>query len=134
MRIAAIAVLAAGLAGAAGVLAQVAPQPAPVGGTVPQKVTGTKAHAANAGPTDGKALFQEKCAMCHGPGGMGTGLLGRRMDPKIAELEKRTDLVPDFVVAAARQGIGNMPRITRGEVSDRQLVAIAGYLSKGGAR
>ena len=112
-------------------LAQNVPQPAPVGRTVPLPATGAKVHAANAGPTDGHALFGEKCAMCHGPGGMGTGLLARRMDPKIAELEKRTDLTPDYVKTAVRQGIGNMPWLSRGEVSDAQLSAIAAYLAKG---
>lgn len=82
-------------------------------------------------PGDGKALFHEKCAMCHGPGGMGTGLLARRVDPKVAELEKRDDLTPDYVTTAARTGIGNMPAISRGEVSDKQLAAIAAYLAKG---
>jgi mono/diheme cytochrome c family protein len=78
-------------------------------------------------PLDGKALFQEKCAMCHGPTGMGTGLLKRRVQP--AMLEQRTDLAADYVVAAARTGIGNMPAIPRGEVSDAQLKAIAAYLA-----
>lgn len=84
-----------------------------------------------AGGSDGKALFHEKCAMCHADGGMGTGLLARRMDPKVAELEKRTDLTPDYVTQAARTGIGNMPAIARGEVGDKQMAAIAAYLSRG---
>jgi mono/diheme cytochrome c family protein len=69
--------------------------------------------------------------MCHGVGGMGTGLLARRVDPKVAELEKRDDLTPDYVITAARTGIGNMPTIARGEVSDKQMAAIAAYLAKG---
>ena len=89
------------------------------------------AAVAHRGAADGKALFKEKCAMCHGVGGMGTGLLARRMDPAIAELEKRTDLTPDYVTQAARTGIGNMPMIARGEVSDTQMAAIAAYLAKG---
>jgi mono/diheme cytochrome c family protein len=82
-------------------------------------------------PPTGKALFHEKCAMCHAEGGMGTGLLARRMDPKVAALENRTDLTPAFVTQAARIGIGNMPMIARGEVSDTQMAAIAAYLAKG---
>jgi len=78
---------------------------------------------------DGKALFHEKCAMCHGPVGMGTGLLARRVQP--AMLEQRTDLTAEYVIQAARAGIGNMPRISRGEVSDRQMKAIADWLAKG---
>ena len=76
---------------------------------------------------DGKALFQEKCAMCHGPAGMGTGLLKRRVQP--AMLEQRTDLAAEYVITAARTGIGNMPAIPRGEASDAQLAVIAAYLA-----
>ncbi len=78
----------------------------------------------------GKALFDEKCSMCHGARGMGTFLLSRRMPAAQAPLETRSDLTADYVVQAARSGIGNMPRIPRGEVSDRQLAAIAAYLAK----
>jgi mono/diheme cytochrome c family protein len=77
----------------------------------------------------GERLYLEKCAMCHGPGGMGTGLLARRADQPL--LEKRTDLTVDYVVQAARMGIGNMPAIPRGEVSDADLQLIAQHLDKG---
>lgn len=81
-----------------------------------------------------EALFVEKCGMCHRQMGMGTVILARRMDPKIAMLETRTDLTADLITAAARQGIGNMPRISRGEVSDAQLAEITTYLTKGPAK
>jgi mono/diheme cytochrome c family protein len=87
--------------------------------------------AAHAGDPDGKQLFDRKCAMCHGPVGMGTGLLSRRMKPEIAPLEKRDDLSAAYVERAARVGILNMPPITRGEASDAQLASLAQYLSKG---
>ena len=77
-----------------------------------------------------EALYVEKCSMCHRQMGMGTVILARRMDPKLAQLEARDDLTADYVAAAVRGGIGNMPRIGRGEVSDRQLTQIAGYLVK----
>ncbi|HEU4625048.1 MAG TPA: cytochrome c [Steroidobacteraceae bacterium] len=77
---------------------------------------------------DGKALYHEKCAMCHDKTGMGTGLLARRSTTP--ELLQRIDLDAAFVVQAARAGIGNMPAIPRGEVSDRQLQAIAEYLAQ----
>jgi len=79
--------------------------------------------------TGGEALYVEHCAMCHGPNGMGTGLLGRRME--VALLEERDNLPAQYVVQAARRGIGNMPAIPRGEVSDEQLQAIADYLAAG---
>ena len=81
-----------------------------------------------------EALFVEKCGMCHRQMGMGTVILARRMDPKIAMLEARADLTADLITAAARQGIGNMPRISRGEVSDTQLAEITSYLTKGASK
>jgi mono/diheme cytochrome c family protein len=85
--------------------------------------------AAKTPPIDGKALFHEKCAMCHGPGGMGTGLLVRRVQP--GELEKRDNLNAAYVFQYARRGLGNMPPITPGEVSDPELRAVADYLAAG---
>jgi mono/diheme cytochrome c family protein len=79
-------------------------------------------------------LYVEKCSMCHRQMGMGTVILARRMDPKVARLEARDDLTAEYITAAARQGIGNMPRIPRGEVSDAQMARIAAYLGKGAAR
>jgi mono/diheme cytochrome c family protein len=87
--------------------------------------------SAQAADLDGKKLFHQKCEMCHGVAGMGTGLLARRMKPEVAELEKRDDLSAAYVERAARVGILNMPPITRGDVSDAQLASIARYLSKG---
>lgn len=75
-------------------------------------------------------LFVRKCAMCHRNFGMGTVLLSRRIDPAKVWLERRDDLTEDYVIAAARGGIGNMPRITRGDVDDDDLKAIAAYLAK----
>ena len=77
-----------------------------------------------------EALYVEKCSMCHRQMGMGTVILARRMDPKVARLEARDDLTADYITLAARQGIGNMPRINRGEVSDAQLARITVYLTK----
>lgn len=106
-----------------------APGSAPPHGPPPMPAPVTLSSRPNAGA--GERLFVEKCAMCHGPNGMGTGLLARRVDQPL--LEKRTDLTVDYVTQAARMGIGNMPAIPRGEVSDAQMAAIAAYLAKGGA-
>jgi cytochrome c553 len=81
-----------------------------------------------------EALFVEKCSMCHRRMGMGTVLLGRRLPASKAELENRTDLTDQYITLAARQGIGNMPRISRAEVSDEQLARIARHLKAGGKR
>jgi cytochrome c5 len=77
-----------------------------------------------------EALFVEKCGMCHREMGMGTVILARRMDPARAMLEKRDGLPSDLVVSVTRKGVGNMPRISRGEVSDAELKVIADYLGK----
>lgn len=79
--------------------------------------------------TGGEAKYVEYCIMCHGPNGMGSGLLARRMDQP--DLEQRDNLTEDFVITAARMGIGNMPAIPRGEVSDEDMQAIAEYLAAG---
>jgi len=79
--------------------------------------------------TDGERLYVEKCAMCHAPNGMGYGLLARRA--KEPNLEKRGDLKQPYIKLAVRTGIGNMPALPRGEVSDEQLAQIADYLAAG---
>lgn len=79
--------------------------------------------------TGSEALYVEHCMSCHGPNGMGTGLLGRSRDVDL--LEARDNLTAQFVVLAARQGIGNMPAIPRGEVTDEELQAIGEYLAAG---
>jgi len=47
----------------------------------------------------------------------------------VAELLLRSDLNVTYVVQVARAGVGNMPAIPRGEVSDAQLDAIASFLA-----
>ena len=122
----AIAALASGAALAQGQQADAAPaQPPPGPPPMPKPVT--LVDRPNA--TGGEALYVEFCAMCHAPNGMGHGLLGRRIDTP--DLEKRGNLPAQYVVLAARQGIGNMPAIPRGEVSDAELQAIADYLAAG---
>jgi mono/diheme cytochrome c family protein len=81
---------------------------------------------------DGKSLFRERCGMCHQTIGMAVSLLSRRPgDTSKGLLEERKDLSAIVVRTMVRSGIGNMPRIARGEVSDGELAAIASYLSQG---
>jgi mono/diheme cytochrome c family protein len=88
--------------------------------------------AAAEAAADGKALYQQRCGMCHQTIGMAVNLLSRRPgDTSKGLLEERKDLSAAFVTAAVRSGIGNMPRIARGEVSNKELAAIASYLSRG---
>lgn len=81
---------------------------------------------------DGKMLYQERCGMCHQGIGMAVSLLARRAgDTSNGLLEQRKDLAVEFVTIVTRTGIGNMPRIARGEVSDPEMKAIATYLAQG---
>lgn len=95
--------------------------PAPVG--MPPPLTLAERPQA----TGGERLYVEKCGMCHGPGAMGTGLLARRVDEPL--LEQRSDLTADYVTQAVRTGIGNMPAMARGEVSEEEMTQIAAYLA-----
>lgn len=107
---------AALLAGAAAV-AQAPPAPKP------------ETRASRPAAAGGEALFLEHCSSCHGPNGMGTGLLARRVQPAL--LEQRDNLPAAYVIVAVRQGIGNMPALPRGELSDADLRLIADYLAAG---
>lgn len=81
---------------------------------------------------DGKALFRERCGMCHQTIGMAVGILSRRPgDASQGFLEERSDLSAQFVQTVVRAGILNMPRMPRAEVSDPELASIASYLSRG---
>lgn len=89
------------------------------------------AEASAADSLDGKELFRTRCGMCHQGAGMGVGLLSRRGDASKGLLEAREDISAAVVKVVTRHGIGNMPRISRGEVADAELEAIAIHLSRG---
>lgn len=103
--------------------------------------TGSGEQKANAGmsaiqdrsaSSEAERLYVEKCSMCHRDFGMGTTLLARRLPPDQAKLEARENLTADYVIMAARQGVGNMPPISRGEVSDQDMATIAAYIAREG--
>jgi len=83
-----------------------------------------------AGQKDGQALFRLRCGACHLPGGMGTNLLTRINGPEQALLEEREGLTVEYVEMIARQGRAAMPRLSKVEVTDPELRAIATYLSR----
>jgi mono/diheme cytochrome c family protein len=90
----------------------------------------TQANAAD--EPSGKALFTTRCGMCHQTNGMGVSILSRRPgDASKGLLEQRDNLSAEFVYTVARYGTGNMPRISRAEVSDEELRLISLYLSRG---
>ncbi len=84
-----------------------------------------------AAPDPAVDRYVELCGMCHREDGMGTGLLARRLPAEQARLERRDDLTAGFVEAVVRTGAGNMPPLSRAEVSDDALAAIAAYLAAG---
>lgn len=90
------------------------------------------AGASAAEAPDGKALYTSRCGMCHQTIGMAVNILARRPnDPSKGFLEDRKDLSAAFVRTVVRSGIANMPRMSRGELSDAELASIATYLAQG---
>lgn len=96
-------------------------------------VTAACVHAedrpAAAAASPGEALFLARCGLCHLERGTGTIMLGRRLGPDHALLAERTDLRAEYVRAIVRAGVNSMPALTRVEVDDADLDAIASYLS-----
>ncbi len=105
-----------------------AAEPAKSGARVENPFRGVMQDRSARSPSE--ALYVEKCGMCHRQMGMGTVLLARRMEPQLAMLETRSDLSRELIAVAVRMGIGNMPRIGRGELSDAELEIVSNYLIK----
>jgi cbb3-type cytochrome c oxidase subunit III len=78
---------------------------------------------------DGKALFAQKCASCHGPDGKGKTKMGEKLGVK-----DLTALPPDTDVKATIEN-GKPPKMTayKGKLSDAEIDAIASYV-KGGLK
>ena len=98
-------------------------------------VSGALAVAQEPAPTpasaSGRALFVERCGLCHLEGGFGTRVLSRRVPEGQALLEQRQNLTAPFVTLVVRRGIGSMPQIRAAELSDADLALIAHYLETG---
>jgi len=78
----------------------------------------------------GKDLFNQFCVRCHGEGQWASSVLAKRMPTEVSELEKRTDLAPNYVEHIARVGLNNMPGYRPTELTDNDLKAIAEYLTR----
>lgn len=79
---------------------------------------------------DGERMFNRRCGVCHLGGGMGTNLVAARTGPEAALLARRPGGVPEQLTrSAVRQGLGAMPPLTRVEVTDAELDAIAAWLA-----
>jgi mono/diheme cytochrome c family protein len=58
----------------------------------------------------GKILFQDKCSVCHGPGGKGDGPAAAGLKPKLPDLVKMSGHHPDGDIAwKIANGRGSMP-------------------------
>lgn len=79
---------------------------------------------------DGKHYFEQHCALCHRGVGPGVFMLQRRLGERGAILENRDQISADYLQQVVRLGIGSMPRFSRGELTDYELVEIVEYLTK----
>jgi len=81
----------------------------------------------------GYVEYQNSCSVCHGPmpERPGTRALAAKYQGKLpALLEQRTDLQPELIRTAVRNGISVMPPFRKTEVTDEQLNAIIAYLTR----
>jgi mono/diheme cytochrome c family protein len=89
----------------------------------------------------GKRVFDQWCQGCHAPitgaGGpfgfppAGTNRLQQRYQGALpAGLEDRTDLKPELIRVAVRQGLPIMPPLRKTEVTDGDLDAVIAYLTQ----
>lgn len=86
----------------------------------------------------GETLYSNRCGTCHLAGGMGTNLITVQQmkagnPPEMGLLANRTDLTADYVKQVVRNGKVAMPPISRVEVTDAELEAIAAFLAKDGS-
>ncbi len=86
----------------------------------------------------GKAVFQHRCAPCHGagkgddgapmlPGSFALQLKYRGQRP--AFLEQRTDLTAPVIKTFVRNGVASMPPFRKTEVTDQDIEAVAAYIA-----
>ena len=89
------------------------------------------------GHGDGASLYSNRCGACHLAGGMGTNLLTKQRiavgEPAASGLlVNRRDLTQTYVRVVVRSGMLAMPPLTRVDVTDAELDAIARYLGSAG--
>ncbi len=81
----------------------------------------------------GEQVYRRYCYECHGSGPDKPGTVALQAKYKGAVpalLEQRTNLTAAFVAYTVRHGVSVMPAMRRTEISDAELKAIAGYLSR----
>jgi mono/diheme cytochrome c family protein len=80
----------------------------------------------------GQQLFEKRCGVCHRAGQTGTQVLARRLGKERSLLAERRDLTVPYIRQVVRWGLVNMPRLTRVEMPDGDLDAIAAWLTRNG--
>lgn len=85
----------------------------------------------------GEAVYKRWCVHCHsaGRGNPGTDSLQVKYkgNPPAVLLD-RTDLTPEFVKLAVRQGVLSMAPFRKTEITDAELAAMATWLAGGGGK
>ena len=81
-----------------------------------------------AATSSGQALFESRCALCHRGSGPGVFMLERRVGKEQSILEERSNLTAEYLKVVVRNGIGSMPRFSRGELTDAELQELIGHL------
>ena len=87
----------------------------------------------NAAQNVGQLTYEKWCAPCHAPGAQHPGtqaLDALYKGSKPAALIQRTDLTPPIVKQFVRKGVSVMAPFRKTEISDTELDALAGFLSK----
>jgi mono/diheme cytochrome c family protein len=85
----------------------------------------------------GESVYKRWCVHCHsaGRGNPGTESLQVKYKGTLpAVLLDRTDLTPEFVKLAVRQGVLSMPPFRKTEITDAELAVMATWLASGGGK
>jgi cytochrome c6 len=84
--------------------------------------------AAPARAEDGKALFAQKCASCHGPDGKGKTKMGEKLGAKDLSGIKSSEAE---IVAVISNGKPPKMLAYKGKLSDAEIKALAAYVKAG---
>jgi (+)-pinoresinol hydroxylase len=92
-------------------------------------ITGPAFSADQSQPNRGREVYQKWCTPCHGTGLGRPGTSAAAAHGfKPAVLEQRTDLTPEMIATAVRNGLNCMPRFRKTEISNADLAAITAFL------
>lgn len=84
--------------------------------------------------SQGQRVYERWCSHCHDAGTgphPGTQMLELSRGEDSAEIRKSANLTPEYVQAVVRNGLQMMPAFRTTEISDEEVVAVAGYVTQG---